>query len=221
MMYLQIALKLVIGMIGLLTVVRLLGKKSLSEATPFDLIYTLVLGGLLEESIYDDKVNPLHLLLAIALWGVTVYFIETIVQKNIKTNKVVKGEPSILIFDGELNLEEIKKNHISMDQLRALLRQQNCYSVQNAQFVIMEVGGQVTVVKNGQEDGLSFQLIESGRIEEPVLQTIGKDRQWLLNELKKEGKTLQEIVYAEWSFSGGLFIKTYEQSKQEIYRLDN
>lgn len=220
-MYLQIALKLVIGMIGLLTVVRLLGKKSLSEATPFDLIYTLVLGGLLEESIYDDKVNPLHLLLAIALWGVTVYFIETIVQKNIKTNKVVKGEPSILIFDGELNLEEIKKNHISMDQLRALLRQQNCYSVQNAQFVIMEVGGQVTVVKNGQEDGLSFQLIESGRIEEPVLQTIGKDRQWLLNELKKEGKTLQEIVYAEWSFSGGLFIKTYEQSKQEIYRLDN
>lgn len=220
-MYLQIALKLVIGMIGLLTVVRLLGKKSLSEATPFDLIYTLVLGGLLEESIYDDKVNPLHLLLAIALWGVTVYFIETIVQKNIKTNKVVKGEPSILIFDGELNLEEIKKNHISMDQLRALLRQQNCYSVQNAQFVIMEVGGQITVVKNGQEDGLSFQLIESGRIEEPVLQTIGKDRQWLLNELKKEGKTLQEIVYAEWSFSGGLFIKTYEQSKQEIYRLDN
>ncbi|SFH91624.1 DUF421 domain-containing protein [Pisciglobus halotolerans] len=220
-MYLQIALKLVIGMIGLLTVVRLLGKKSLSEATPFDLIYTLVLGGLLEESIYDDKVNPLHLLLAIALWGVTVYFIETIVQKNIKTNKVVKGEPSILIFDGELNLEEIKKNHISMDQLRALLRQQNCYSVQNAQFVIMEVGGQITVVKNGQEDGLSFQLIESGRIEEPVLQTIGKDRQWLLNELKKEGKTLREIVYAEWSFSSGLFIKTYEQSKQEIYRLDN
>lgn len=220
-MYLQIALKLVIGMIGLLTVVRLLGKKSLSDATPFDLIYTLVLGGLLEESIYDDKVNPLHLLLAIALWGMTVYFIETIVQKNIKTNKVVKGEPSILIFDGELNLEEIKKNHISMDQLRSLLRQQNCYSIQNAQFVIMEVGGQVTVVKNGQEDGLSFQLIERGRIEEPVLQTIGKDRQWLLNELKKEGKTLQEIVYAEWSFSGGLFIKTYEQSKQEIYRLDN
>lgn len=220
-MYLQIALKLVIGMIGLLTVVRLLGKKSLSEATPFDLIYTLVLGGLLEESIYDDKVNPLHLLLAIALWGMTVYFIETIVQKNIKTNKVVKGEPSILIFDGELNLEEIKKNHISMDQLRSLLRQQNCYSVQNAQFVIMEVGGQITVVKNGQEDGLSFQLIESGRIEEPVLQTIGKDRQWLLNELKKEGKTLHEIVYAEWSFSSGLFIKTYKQSKQEIYRLDN
>ena len=55
-------MKLVFGLIGLLLVVRLLGKKSMSEITPFDLVYTLVLGGILEESTYDDNVHVGHVL---------------------------------------------------------------------------------------------------------------------------------------------------------------
>lgn len=54
-MIFSITMKLVFGLIGLLLVVRLLGKKSMSEITPFDLVYTLVLGGILEESTYDDS----------------------------------------------------------------------------------------------------------------------------------------------------------------------
>lgn len=45
-MVFSITMKLVFGLIGLLLVVRLLGKKSMSEITPFDLVYTLVLGDL-------------------------------------------------------------------------------------------------------------------------------------------------------------------------------
>ena len=56
-MFFSITMKLVFGLIGLLLVVRLLGKKSMSEITPFDLVYTLVLGGILEESTYDDNVH--------------------------------------------------------------------------------------------------------------------------------------------------------------------
>ena len=46
-MIFSITMKLVFGLIGLLLVVRLLGKKSMSEITPFDLFYTRVLGGIL------------------------------------------------------------------------------------------------------------------------------------------------------------------------------
>lgn len=69
-MVFSITMKLVFGLIGLLLVVRLLGKKSMSEITPFDLVYTLVLGGILEESTYDDNVHVGHVLFAIALWAV-------------------------------------------------------------------------------------------------------------------------------------------------------
>lgn len=81
-MVFTIILKLFFGLFGLLLVARLLGKKTLSEITPFDLIYTLVLGGILEESIYDDNVSVFHVLFAIALWALLIYFIEEFVKKN-------------------------------------------------------------------------------------------------------------------------------------------
>lgn len=69
MIYLEIATKLVIGLAGLLAVARLLGKKEMSQVTPFDFIYALVLGGILEEGIYDKKVSIWQILYAICLWG--------------------------------------------------------------------------------------------------------------------------------------------------------
>ncbi|MEQ4551901.1 DUF421 domain-containing protein, partial [Weissella sp. GP1] len=80
-MIFSITMQLVFGLIGLLSVVRLLGQKSMSEITPFDLVYTLVLGGILEEATYDDNVHVEHVLFPIALWAVMIYGMERIVQK--------------------------------------------------------------------------------------------------------------------------------------------
>ena len=56
-MYLDTLLKLVIGLCALLVVVRLLDKKELAQLTPYDFVYTLVLGGILEESLIDEKME--------------------------------------------------------------------------------------------------------------------------------------------------------------------
>ncbi|UJF26486.1 hypothetical protein [Planococcus sp. 107-1] len=69
MAYVDIGSKLFFGLIALLVVTRLLGKKEMSQLTPFDFIYSIVLGGILEESIYDDKVSGLHVWFAVAVWG--------------------------------------------------------------------------------------------------------------------------------------------------------
>lgn len=63
----SITLKIVIGLFALLVVIRLLGKKELSQLTPFDFVYILVLGSLVEEMIYDELVTVWELLYAVAL----------------------------------------------------------------------------------------------------------------------------------------------------------
>lgn len=130
-MLLLITLKLFTGLLGLLLVVRLLGKKSLSALTPFDLIYTLVLGGILEEALYDDQVNIGHLLVALALWGCLIYIIERLVQKNDRINRWLKGEPAVLVRNGMFNLAEMKRSKVEFEQLRELARQQQCFSLAN------------------------------------------------------------------------------------------
>lgn len=221
-MFALIALKLLFGFLGLLLVVRLLGKKSMSEITPFDLIYTLVLGGILEESIYDDAVNTGHLLFAIGLWAIMIYLIEQFVQKNDKVNKWVKGEPAVLIRNGKLNVKEITKNHIEMEQLRAMLRQEQCFSLENAKHVILETAGQISVIAKSEEDKtMTLLLVDEGKIKNKVLQTNNLDDSWLRKKLQEEGYTnLKEIIYAEWSQEKGFYVITYADTESVSYKID-
>ncbi len=221
-MYESIVLKVAFGLIGLLFFTRLLGKKSMSDITPFDLIYTLVLGGLLEESIYDEKIHLVHFFLALTVWGVMIYSIETLVQKNDRINKWIKGEPCVLVQDGQLNIKGLNSNHVEMEQLRTMMRQQNCFSLQEAKHVILETGGTISVMKNEKEDTiLTILLIDEGKLSGKALDSIHKTEDWLRERLRKEGQTqIEEIAYAEWSSERGLYIKTYADSIKEPYEID-
>ena len=221
-MLLSISLKLVFGLVSLMLVTRVLGKKALADVTPFDLIYTLVLGGILEESIYDDKLNIGHLVFALFLWAVLIYIIERIVQKNTKVSRLLKGEPSVIIRDGVINLKALSKNHIEMEQLRTMLRQQQCFSLENAKHVILESAGQVSVLKKSQEDSyISLMLVDHGIIQDRVLETHGLTRKWLLDNLNKEGYTiLQEIIYVEWSAEKAFYILTNHDVMNKDYCID-
>lgn len=221
-MLFSIALKLIFGLLGLLVVVRLLGKKALSEITPFDLIYTLVLGGILEESIYDDNVNIGHLLFALFLWAIIIYIIERVVQKNEKINRWLKGEPSVLITNGVLNLKEISKNHIEMEQLRTMLRQQQCFSLENAKHVVLENAGQISLLKKSEEDKvMSLMLVDQGCVQYRVLQNHNLEESWLMENLEKEVYTmLQDIIYVEWSEEKGFYILTKDDVINTTYRID-
>lgn len=221
-MLLSISLKLVFGLVSLMLVTRVLGKKALADVTPFDLIYTLVLGGILEESIYDDKLNIGHLVFALFLWAALIYIIERIVQKNTRVSRLLKGEPSVIIRDGVINLKALSKNHIEMEQLRTMLRQQQCFSLENAKHVILESAGQVSVLKNSQEDSyISLMLVDHGIIQDRVLETHGLTRKWLLDNLNKEGYTiLHEIIYVEWSAEKAFYILTHHDVMNKDYCID-
>lgn len=221
-MLLSISLKLVFGLVSLMLVTRVLGKKALADVTPFDLIYTLVLGGILEESIYDDKLNIGHLVFALFLWAALIYIIERIVQKNTRVSRLLKGEPSVIIRDGVINLKALSKNHIEMEQLRTMLRQQQCFSLENAKHVILESAGQVSVLKKSQEDSyISLMLVDHGIIQDRVLETHSLTRKWLLDNLIKESYTiLHEIIYVEWSAEKAFYILTHHDVMNKDYCID-
>src|SRR5690606_27455585 len=101
----SITVKIICGLLALLAIIRLLGKKELSQITPFDFVYLLILGGLVEESVYDDKVTVWQVLYSVTLWAVLIYSIEKIVQRFDKTRPVIKGEPTIIINEGELDID--------------------------------------------------------------------------------------------------------------------
>ncbi|MCF3943234.1 DUF421 domain-containing protein [Oceanobacillus alkalisoli] len=218
----SMTIKIICGLLALLIVVRLLGKKELSQITPFDFVYILVLGGLLEESVYDDKVTIWQVLFAIALWAILIFTIEKIVQKFDKIRPAVKGEPTVIVHNGELDLNALKKNKLESEQLRTMLRQQGIFSINEVKYAVLEPSGQLSVLKHEltapvtaemlsvhpKETALSYLVIDEGKMEKKALKKIGKDATWLQTELAKSGYTdISKIYYAEWSSTDGFTVR--------------
>ena len=222
-MYIGISSKLITGAIGIFILLRIMGKKTMSELTPFDLIYILLLGAVVEEAIYDDKVNVLHVLFAIVLWGLFVYVIEKALQHTDKFSTFIEGEPAILIEKGRLNLKELDANFFDIEQLRSMLRQNNVYSIADVYYAILEVNGNLTVITRDEAVVPSALLIEFGTIQENTLNYIMKDELWLRTELSKQGHNdLSEIVYCEWlESSKELKIETYDNTIHKKIYIDD
>lgn len=221
----SMTVKIIVGLVALLIVIRLLGKKELAQITPFDFVYILVLGGLLEESVYDDMVTVWQVLYAIGLWAVLIYLIEKIVQRFDKTRPAIKGEPSVIINNGELDLKQMKDNKLESEQLRTLLRQKGIFSIREVKYAILEPSGQLSVMQQEKaspvtaemlsiqpkENTLAHLLVDEGRIEDKILKNIGKDEDWLKQELAKLGyRDISKLYYVEWSETDGFTIRGVE-----------
>ncbi|WP_445491679.1 DUF421 domain-containing protein [Niallia sp. 03133] len=214
MLYGLIILKLVIGLIALIVVMRLLGKKEMSEVTPFDFIYTLILGGILEESLYDEKISILHILCAITVWGILIYIVEMLVQKMDKMKKPLKGEPAELLANGKLNMDELKKNQIEMEQLRSMLRGKDIFSIKDANYVLLETNGMLSVIGSADsKPSPSFMVMDEGIMKEHGLKKIGKSKAWLQDQLIKRNVKAKDVFYAEWSEKNGLYFICYDKKE--------
>ncbi|MBS4201976.1 DUF421 domain-containing protein [Bacillus sp. FJAT-49732] len=224
MLYLDTVFKLVFGLLALLVVTRLLGKKEIGQFTPFDFVYVLILGALLEESLYDNKISFFHMLFGIAIWGILIYIVEVLAVKSGPIRKILKGEPSIIVREGNLDLKAMKKNHIELEQLRAMMQEQGVLSLSEVRDLYLETGGTISIRKHTKkepptaeildievvDEAPSILLIDEGKIRNDNLQYAGKSTKWLQDALQKEGYPyISNIFVAEWSSTSGFFVKTY------------
>lgn len=211
-----ITIKIIAGFIALMVVIRFIGKKELAEVTPFDFVFIVILGGTLEEGVYDEKVRVWDVLYTIGLWTALYLLTDFLVRNFERLRPIIKGEPSFLVNNGLLDINELKKNKIESEQLRSLLRMQGVFSISEVKYVLLEPGGQISILKKNLSDEdtggvLTHLLIDEGQIEERILAQIGKDKQWIIHQLKEEGyEDINKIYYAEWSEENGLYVQTYD-----------
>jgi uncharacterized membrane protein YcaP (DUF421 family) len=229
-MFLSIAIKLVLGLVSMLAIMRVLGKKEMAQATPFDFIYALVLGGILEEGLYDQKVSVWHILFTFLIWGVLIYAVEILVQRQDKLRGPIKGQPAFLIEDGDIDIQAMERNHMELEQLLSMLRGKGVFSLREVKYAILETGGTLSVLKNSESEPptagmldlkppsneMSILLIDEGAIEERNLADAGKCREWLFSEIKKQGyEKTEDIYFAEWNKEDGFYIKGYDKDRKK------
>lgn len=222
--YLSIAIKLATGMVGLVIVTRMLGKKEMSQVTPLDFVYALVLGGIVEDGIYDPAVSIWQILFGLAVWYILIYIVEKVTQHSDKVSHVLKGSPEILISHGKVNVKVMRKNHLDIEQVRQLLRLNGVFSVEKVSYAILENNGQLSVMQKASEEPLTredymdsypqnvltYLFVEKGKVDHSDLKLAGKKEEWLIKSLKEKGYRLENIEFAEWNEHDGFYIQEIE-----------
>ncbi|MTH53199.1 DUF421 domain-containing protein [Bacillus mangrovi] len=216
----RIALELIVGFFGLFLMSRLLGKTQITQITTFDFISALVLGELVGNAVYDDDIGLLEILFAITIWGILIFVIEWLTQKSNKARILMEGHPTIIIRNGVILREQLKKEKLDLNQLQHLIRSKGTFSMREIEYAILETDGSVSILKKPEYDipvrsdfsmrgsvpVLPFSLVLDGSVQRDNLEEAGLSEDWLIQELSKSGiQSYKDLLYAEWRKDDGLY----------------
>lgn len=223
MVYPLLAIKLIIGLAALVIVTRLLGKKEMSQVTPFDFVYAIVLGGLVEENLFEKAPSSiLEMLFGIGVWTILIFIVEKVTQKSDRLRPILKGSAQYLVKDGEILIENLEKAELEMEQLKSLLRLKGVFSIDEVQDVMLENSGDISVLVKPEQKPVTYSglkaeapkfhspifVIDEGKPVRKGLERLGKNEGWLHQKLKENGiSDISKIYFAEWSETEGFYIQ--------------
>lgn len=220
----QILLELFLGYIALFALTKLMGKTQITQITPFDFISALILGELVGNAVYDNDIKFSKVIFAIIVWGLLIFLTEIITQKKKGLRKILEGEPSIVIRQGKIDYQVLKKAHLDINQLQHLLRSKDVFSIRECEYAILETDGSISVLKKDNfanvtktdlnlplsSPTLPVTLILDGEIEVDNLQMIKWDKDRLEKEIKQHGiQSVKDVLYAEWKEGEALHVQSY------------
>lgn len=229
--YLEITVELIVGFFALLILTKIIGRSSISEATPFDFVAALVLGEFVGGAIYDDQIHVGKILFVIVLWGILIVSIDFITLKFNRTRGLFESKPSILINNGVILRSSMKRHKLDMNRLQTLLREKDIFSIREIAYAILEPNGKISVikmplydtVKRGDLDlpikaaDLPLTLISDGVIIKNNLNIIRKNTEWLDQELTMRGiNNVRDVMIAEYTSEDGLYVQlTYKGATEK------
>ena len=107
--YSLLALKLLMGILGLILQINLLGKGNLAPTSAMDQVQNFVLGGIIGGLIYSDSVGLLQFFLVLILWTLLVLSLKFIKNHNHWVKSVIDGKSVWIIVNGKVQAEECMK----------------------------------------------------------------------------------------------------------------
>ncbi|WP_027086951.1 YetF domain-containing protein [Cohnella panacarvi] len=223
MKFLNLACVLVIGFFLLFIIVKIVGRKIITQVTPFTFITAIVIGEILGNALYDPEVTLFEVVFSMILWGSLLLVVEYIAQKSLRFRGLVEGKPVALIKNGVLDRDELKKTRLNVNQLQSLLRQSETFSIREVAYCYLETNGSISILKKAryqkttQEEfnlpekpvHVPVTLIRDGKVLWDEIKDLGYDETWLTKQLHAQNVTdIEKVFLAEWLAGDGIFVQT-------------
>ena len=207
--YIEILIKLALGLFSLVFVINVTGKGNLAPNSAIDQIQNYVLGGIIGGVIYNSAISILQYAVILIMWTILVLTLKWLNNNVYFVKRLIDGKPTLLIKNGKIDPEACRSVGLSAADVALKLRSQGIFQMKQVKRAVQEQNGQLIVVQMGDENP-KYPVVTDGVIQVEILETIGRSEEWLLDNLSKQGHdNVANIFIAEYD-KGAVTVVTYE-----------
>ncbi len=130
----------------ILLVTRAVGRRELSSMEPFDLILLVVIGDLVQQGVTQSDNSLTGTTTVIATMAVLVVFTAWLGFRFARLRPILEGHPTLLVADGELLRNNLRRQRVTVEELRAEARMQSIASLDDVRFAVLETNGKISFI---------------------------------------------------------------------------
>ncbi|PGK45183.1 hypothetical protein CN907_05520 [Bacillus anthracis] len=223
-----VILRSVFILIILFAITKWLGKRQISQLSFFEYIAGMTIGDIAAQVSTGLDSKFFHGVFAILIFAVVPFLTGILSLKNKTARDFFEGKSTILIKDGKILEDNLKKEKYTSDELLELLRGKDAFSVADVEFAVLEPSGELNVLLKKDRQPLTAKdiglkvpneketqtVIMDGNILDEPLSSSGHNRAWLHSELEKLGVVIENVFLGQVDSYGQLTIDIYNDKLQ-------
>ena len=190
----------------LIAVIRLMGKRQIGQMEPSEFVVAMLVADLAAIPMQDGSISLFSGVIPIA----TVLGIEMVLSslsmRSIRLRKLLCGKPVILIENGNILQNNLRRTRVTLDELTGHLREKDVLDLQSVQYAILETNGNLSVFPYPKDQPASAKdagiqtrkqylpitLISDGKLLDENMRKAGKDSRWLQKILQEKQVSVED-----------------------------
>ena len=214
-----IFLRTMIIYLTLAVILRLMGKRQIGEMQPFEFIVTLIIADLTCIPMADVSIPLIYGIVAMLTLFLLHQLLALIERTGNTAKRILSGKPSIVINKMGVDMKELKKNNLGVDDLIESMRALGYYSLDDLSYAIFESNGKLSPMENNdiENKGTSLPLliVDDGKIVKENLPLINSTKNTITAFIESVGGKVKNTEVLTIDGNG----RTYYKKKEEKFKI--
>ena len=209
-------------------ITKYIKKKTLSRATPFDVISYVTIAIIISSISLGLVSNIYFALITLAVWAIMPIILDYASMKSKVVYNILHGKERVLVKNGKIMEDNLSKAKITGQEFLQEMRSKKAFNLADVEFAVMESNGEINVDLKADKKPVTAHdlgqnvaskaepqaVILDGNILNEGLINSGLDRNWLKTQLKIKGVSLENVFLGQVDSSGDLYLDLFDDMIQ-------
>lgn len=130
----------------LMVALRVMGKRELSEMSPFELVTLLMIPEIFSPALAREDYSMTHATIGVATLFTLVFLTSALTFRFSRAERVVEGKPTVLVHDGRFLERNMQRERVTPDEVLNEMHKNGIELLGDVRWAILEVDGKIAIV---------------------------------------------------------------------------